>query len=71
VEKAGRDWVMIQVDLTQSGDEAKENLVKRYGIKGVPTLVVIDGQGRERHDLRQTDYLTPDRLLALMAPLTP
>jgi thiol:disulfide interchange protein len=32
-------------------------------VKGVPTVVFIDGGGKERRDLRLVDYLPADQFL--------
>ena len=39
---------MVKVDLTQKGNPAYTRLLSQYGIKGVPTLIFLDGQGKER-----------------------
>ena len=36
---------------------------------GVPTIVFLDAQGRERTDLRLVDYLPPEAFLNRMAEL--
>ena len=69
VRQAGKDVVMIKIDLTRSGDPLHERLLAQYAVKGVPTVVFIDGQGRERHDLRLVDYLPPDEFLKRMEQL--
>jgi thioredoxin:protein disulfide reductase len=42
-------------------------LLGQYGIKGVPTLVFLDGQGKELTGLRLVDYLPPEQMLSRMA----
>ncbi len=66
VELAQEHFVMIKVDLTRGGDPVHEQLVARYGVKGVPTVVFLDAKGEEREDLRLVDYLPPDRFLLRM-----
>jgi thiol:disulfide interchange protein len=41
----------------------------QYGIKGVPTVVFLDGQGRERADLRLVDFLSPEAMVSRMAAI--
>ncbi len=44
VRKAQKDFIMIKVDVTQAGDPLQEQLLKQYGVKGVPTIVFLDAQ---------------------------
>jgi len=41
--------------------------LRQYGVKGVPTVVFLDRQGKERGDLRLVDFLPPDQFLIRMA----
>lgn len=67
VKQAGQDFIMIKVDLTQKGNPLHERLLSQFGIKGVPTVVFLDSQGNERHNLRLVDYLPPEQFLSRMA----
>jgi thiol:disulfide interchange protein DsbD len=67
VKQAKRDFIMIKVDLTRKGNPVHEDLLRQYGIKGVPTIVFLDHKGQERQDLRLVDYLPADQFLNLMA----
>ncbi len=58
---------MIKIDLTQKGNPVHERLLDQYGVKGVPTVVFLDHQGKERRDLRLVDYLPADQFLIRMA----
>jgi len=69
VKRAGNDFVMIKVDVTRSGNPVHEHLLQQYGVKGVPTVVFLDAQGKERSDLRLVDFLLPDQFLSRMAEL--
>jgi thiol:disulfide interchange protein DsbD len=35
-------------------------------VKGVPTVVFLDSEGKEREDLRLVDFLPPDQFLDRM-----
>jgi thiol:disulfide interchange protein DsbD len=63
VAKANRDFVMIKVDLTQKGNPLYDRILGHYDVKGVPTLVFLDAQGKEREDLRLVDFLPPEQML--------
>ena len=66
VSKTAKEFVMVKVDLTQKGDPQHARLLQQYNIKGVPTVVFLDAQGREITGLRLVDYLPPDRFLLRM-----
>lgn len=67
VNRAAGNFIMIKVDLTRKGDLSHPRLLKQYGVKGVPTVVFLDAQGRERPELRVVDYLPPEQMLSRMA----
>jgi thioredoxin:protein disulfide reductase len=64
---AGSDFVLVRVDVTKSGNPENEQLLQRYSIKGVPTILFIDAEGKERPELRLVDYLPADQFLVRMA----
>jgi len=63
---AENDFVMIKVDLTRNGNPINENLLRQYDVRGVPTVVFLDRQGRERKDLRVVNFLPPDQFIKHM-----
>ena len=67
VNKAASHFVMIKVDLTKGGEDFEEQLLEKYEVRGVPTIVFLDRNGEERHDLRLMDFLPPDQFLGRMA----
>ena len=69
VRQADRDFVMVKVDVTKGGNPLHERLLQEYGVKGVPTIVFLDPNGKERLDLRLVDYLPADQFLGRMAEL--
>ncbi len=58
---------MVKVDVTQGGNPLHEQLLKQYDIKGVPTIVFIDAQGKECLDLRLVDFFPPRKFLVHMS----
>ncbi len=66
VKKADQNFVMVKVDLTQKGNPVYLRLLGQYGIKGVPTVVFLDGRGSECVGLRLVDYLPPEQMLSRM-----
>jgi thioredoxin:protein disulfide reductase len=67
VKQAESDFIMVKVDVTKAGNPLNERLLQKYRIKGVPTIVFLDTNGKERQDLRLVDYLPPDQFLGRMA----
>ena len=69
VARSKDEFVMIKVDLTQKNNQLNVRLLKEYAVKGVPTVVFIGPDGKERRDLRLVDYLPADAFLARMDSL--
>ena len=69
VKQAEQGFFMVKVDLTRKGNPASDRLIKKYEVKGVPTVVFLDKQGEERRDLRLVDFLPPDQFLVRMAEI--
>ncbi len=67
VKQAGNGFVTIKVDLTRKGNPDQEQLLGQYKVKGVPTVVFLDGDGNEHSDLRLLDFVPPDQFLNHMA----
>jgi thiol:disulfide interchange protein DsbD len=66
VEQTRQNFIMIKVDLTRKGIAAHDSLLKEYQVKGVPTVLLLDREGRERRDLRVVDFLPADKFLIRM-----
>jgi thiol:disulfide interchange protein DsbD len=66
VKQAEDNFVMVKVDLTKKGNPLHEKLVTQYSVKGVPTVVFFDSQGRERKDLRLVDFIPADQFVSRM-----
>jgi thiol:disulfide interchange protein DsbD len=62
---ASRSFIMLKADLTRrSGPE--EIFYKKYGVKGVPTLIFLRPDGSEIMELRGTGYEPKDAFLKKM-----
>ena len=61
---------MIKVDLTRKGDPINENLLRQYEVRGVPTVVFLDKEGKELSQLRVLSYVPPSDFLNRMATIT-
>ena len=69
VNLAEKSFTMIKVDVTKGGNPHHEELLKKYQVKGVPTIVFLDADGKEREDLRLVDYLPAETFLLRMRDL--
>jgi len=69
VQLGKNGFTMVKVDVTEGGNPLHDRLLKKYGVKGVPTVVFLDAQGKERTDLRLVDFLPPELFLGQMAQL--
>jgi thiol:disulfide interchange protein DsbD len=69
VRVAKRDFLMLKVDVTRKGDPRHLALLKRYDVRGVPTVVFLDGNGNDCPDLRLVDFVPPEQLLSRMAAM--
>jgi thiol:disulfide interchange protein DsbD len=67
VRQGEKDFILIKVDVTKGGNPIYEQLLKQYDVKGVPTIVFLDAQGKERTDLRLVDFLPPSQFLVNMS----
>jgi len=56
------------MDYARSGSELAA-LFQGAFIKGVPTVVFLDRQGKERRDLRLVDFLPAEQVLVRMAEI--
>ncbi len=66
VQLAAKDFVMVKVDVTRGGNPYFEELLRKYDVKGVPTIVFLDADGTERGDLRLVDFLPANKFINRM-----
>jgi thiol:disulfide interchange protein DsbD len=66
VALAEERFLMVKIDLTRGGNALYERLVEEYEVKGVPTVVFLGSDGRERRGLRLVDYVPPEQFLQRM-----
>jgi thiol:disulfide interchange protein DsbD len=65
VEAAG-GWVCLKADMTRASDENRA-LTDRWGVKGMPTIVFLGSDGKERPG-RVVGFEPPDAFAARLAP---
>lgn len=67
VAQAFEGVLALKADLTRDDSPAVQELKKRFGIVGVPTIVFLDGSGQEQKSLRLVQFEPPDAFLKRMA----
>ena len=70
VIELSRGMVMMKADVTRGDSPVTRRLIERYGIRGVPTIVFIGPDGREREDLRVVQFEPPDEIEDRMEKLS-
>ena len=71
VIRLSKDFVMLKVDMTRGNSPEAKSLLKRYDIKGAPTIVFIGPEGQERKDLRMVQFEPADEVRARLEKLSP
>lgn len=66
VVKESAKFSMIKVDLTKEGGPEEMELVRKYEIKGVPTVIFIDPRGNELRALQTVDFIPKGEFLFRM-----
>lgn len=56
-------FLALRADMTSFASPPMEAIKERFGILGLPWVVLIDGDGKERADLRVTGYVPPEDFL--------
>ncbi len=70
VIEISRKAVMMRLDLTRR-NTSQEELLKRYCIKGVPTILFFDSRGLELRELRAEGHLEKEEFLARLRKALP
>ena len=70
VLKMSRNFLPIRVDLTKRHPD-QEILLKRYQIRGVPTILFLNNQGAEERNLRIESYVSEEAVLNRMKQALP
>jgi thiol:disulfide interchange protein DsbD len=61
-----KSFVAVKADMTRENDPKVLALAKQYEVVGLPTVVFLGPDGRERRELRRTEFVRPDKFLELM-----
>ena len=68
VVSLSKDILCIRMDLTRK-QPFQEEIMKRYHVRGVPTIIFINREGKEEGDLRIESYVDNTELLHRMTSL--
>jgi len=66
VDAASKKWILVELDLPRKDNEvAKRNgpLAEKYKIEGVPTVILLDENGKEFHRFIASEFRTIDAFL--------
>jgi len=66
VVKESAEFSMIKVDLTKEANSDAMQLLKKYDVKGVPTVIFLDLHGQEMKELEIVDYVPGNEFLPRM-----
>jgi thioredoxin:protein disulfide reductase len=66
VVKESAKFTMIKVDLTKEANAEVMLLLKKYSVKGVPTVLFLDSNGKEVRELQIIDYMPGSEFLPRM-----
>jgi thiol:disulfide interchange protein DsbD len=66
VVKESAKFTMIKVDLTKEANADVMQLLKKYDVKGVPTVLFLDSSGNEIRELQVIDYMPGSEFLPRM-----
>ncbi|HXV27968.1 MAG TPA: cytochrome c biogenesis protein CcdA [bacterium] len=66
VIQALQNFERIKVDLTQADTPELNEIINRFGIVGVPTILFLDQEGNEVEEARVTGFIPPRELLQII-----
>jgi len=68
IVELSRQFLALRLDLTRRQPHQDE-ILHRYGIKGVPTILFFDAEGKEVRTLRVEEYMDKKEILQRMKKL--
>ncbi len=63
VARALQPFRKVKVDTTSVEAKEIEDVVRRFGVYGVPTIIFLDERGQEIDDIRMTGYVPPEEFV--------
>jgi thioredoxin:protein disulfide reductase len=59
-----KDFRKIKVDATSVETDETREMIRRFGVFGVPTIIFLDRQGQEVEDLRMNGFVPPGEFVS-------
>ncbi len=66
IDALKRDYVAVEVNMTDKSDKAVQAIRKRFKVFGPPTFIFFDREGEEIEDNRIYGYQTPEEFLDML-----
>ncbi|MBU1276137.1 MAG: thioredoxin fold domain-containing protein [Proteobacteria bacterium] len=66
VQKLLAHFVPVKADFTSDPGPAAQKLMRQHRVRGVPTIIFLDGQGNEVGESRVVGFVPPKRFLSLL-----
>ncbi len=66
VVEMSKNFLMLKVDLTTENSPQSKELKNKFRIKGVPTLVFLNSEGKQLDDLRVVGFMGKEKFLPIM-----
>lgn len=67
VTKASEKYVLVVIDIPKKDPELKkqnQKVMAKYSVRGVPTVILMDGEGKEFNRFTASQYPAVDKFLA-------
>lgn len=61
VVRLSKNYTLFKVDITSSTSDKVNKLKEEFDVRGVPTTIFIDKDGKERTDLRCVGFVKPEK----------
>lgn len=67
IEGAGKDFILVKIDIPNNDKELRaknEKVLKEYKVSGVPTVILMDAEGKEISRMVASRFNTVEKMLA-------
>jgi thiol:disulfide interchange protein DsbD len=60
IVEISKNYTLFKVDITSNTSDEVNKLKEKFDVRGVPTIIFIDSDGKERRDLRCIGFVKPE-----------